>query len=269
MAELKIRGKRVFYTTGGKPWETGLPLLVFVHGAGGTQSVWISQSRALAHHGWNVAALDLPGHGYSEDCPEIVSAEDYSAWLAEVLEDLGEKPAVLAGHSLGAAIALTCAATQVGRVAGLLLLGTRLRMEVSQGLLDDTRDNPPKATRFIAAYGHARATHLGGAPTPGSWIMGATRSLVDGCDGAVLHRDFAASNSWRGADYAVRVSCPTLVVSGKLDRMTPAAKGRELAGAIRDAEFVEIPAAGHFMMVEAPRPALKIMREFLEKLPPG
>ena len=266
MAEIEIRGKRVFYTTGGKAWEAGLPLLVFVHGAGGTQTVWISQSRALAHHGWNVAALDLPGHGQSEDVEGIASVEDYSEWLAEVLGALGQGPAVLAGHSLGVGITLTCAATHGGKVAALLLLASRLEMAVAPALLNDTRDNPPQATRFIAAYGHAPGSHLGGAPTPGSWLMGSTRSLVGGCDGAVLHRDFVASNEWKGSDYAGRVSCPTLVVSGSQDRMTPAAAGRRMAEAIPGAQYVEVPTAGHFLMAETPRPVLKIMREFLGTL---
>lgn len=267
MAELKVRNKRVFYTTGGKAWEAGLPLLVLVHGAGCNQSVWIAQSRALAHHGWNVAALDLPGHGNSEELPDIVKVEDYSDWLADALQALGQEKSVIAGHSMGAAICLTCAGSHGGKVAALLLLGASLKTPVAPVLLDYTRDDPPQAARFITAYGHAVAAHLGGAPTPGSWMMGSVRSLINGGSGAVLHRDFAASNSWDGAPYAAGVACPTLVIAGAEDRMTAAAKGKEMADVISGAEFSEIPRSGHFMLAEAPRPVLKIMRDFLGRLP--
>ena len=91
MAEIMVNGKGVHYTTGGKAWETGLPLVVFVHGAGGNQSIWVMQSRALAHHGWNVASVDLPGHGRSEDqYADLCSAhkEDAQHLAAQYLNDL-------------------------------------------------------------------------------------------------------------------------------------------------------------------------------------
>lgn len=266
MAEIELDGKRAFYTTGGKAWEAGLPLLVFVHGAAGTQAVWISQSRALAHHGWNVAAVDLPGHGFSEDVPGMETVEAYAEWLAGLLGALGQPPAVLVGHSMGAGIALTCAATHPALVAGLLLVGTRLEMKVSPVLLESTRDDPPRATAFITAYGHGPATHLGGAPTPGNWMLGSAKSLADGCEGPVLHRDFVASDTWKGGKPAGKVRCPTLVMAGAQDRMTPAAAGREMAAAIPGATYVEIPGAGHFMMSEAPRAVLKAMRAFLDSV---
>jgi pimeloyl-ACP methyl ester carboxylesterase len=266
MAEIQVQDRLVFYTTGGKAWEAGRPLLVFVHGSGGTQTVWISQSRALAHHGWNVAAVDLPGHGYSEDVPGLSSIEEHAEWLGAFLAALGQGPAVLVGHSMGAGVALTCAATRPEQVKALVLVGTRLEMKVSPALLESTRDDPARATRFITAYGHAPGSHLGGAPTPGSWMLGSAQSLLDGCDGTVLHRDFAASHAWNGSEYAAKVACPTLVITGAQDRMTPAVTGREMAGAIRGAEHVEIPATGHFMMIEAPRPVLKTMRAFLDRL---
>ena len=120
-------GKRAFYTTGGKGWEAGQPLLVFVHGAGGAQNVWINQSRAIAHGGWNVAALDLPGHGASEDLPEIESVEDYAAWVGRFITALSAGRVVLVGHSMGAGIALTLAATNPEQVAPIPRPGSRVQ----------------------------------------------------------------------------------------------------------------------------------------------
>lgn len=278
MAETQVDGKRAFYTTGGKPWEAGLPLLLLLHGAGGAQTVWINQSRAIAHGGWNVAALDLPGHGFSEDQPGMESVEDYAAWSGRFISALsasesapgaresapGVERAVVAGHSMGAAIALTLAATEPSRVAGLILMGIRAEMEVTSSLLEDTAQNPLRAAQFISAFGHAPSTHLGMAPVPGHWMMGSVQALVEACPSPVLHRDFAASNNWAGGDYAGKVACPTLVLTGAQDRMTPAKKGRQLAEAIPGAAYENIPAAGHFLMSEAPRHVLKSMRAFLD-----
>lgn len=269
MAEVQVDGKRAFYTTGGKAWEDGLPLLVFIHCAGGAQTMWILQSRAIAHHGWNVAALDLPGHGNSEDVAGMERVEDYAAWVGRFVSALGVEQVALAGHSMGAGIALTLAATSPAQVAALLLLGTRAEMEVAPTLLKDTAENPLRAAQFITAFGHAPSTHIGLAPTPGSWLLGTAQALIERCSSEVLHRDFQASQDWDGTAYADKAGCPTMVIAGALDRMTPAAMGRKLAGSIPGARYEELPAVGHFMMSEAPREVLKLMRGFLDDVKPA
>ena len=47
--------------TGGKTFEANKPTVVFIHGVLNDHSVWILQTRYLAHHGFNVLAVDLPG----------------------------------------------------------------------------------------------------------------------------------------------------------------------------------------------------------------
>jgi len=63
--QFTIDGHSVFGAAGGRVHQEGRPLAVFVHGAGLDHTVWALQSRWLAFHGWNVLALDLPGHGRS------------------------------------------------------------------------------------------------------------------------------------------------------------------------------------------------------------
>ena len=60
---------RLYAYTGGRPFDPAKPTVVFVHGAQHDHSVWILQSRYLAHHGYGVLALDLPGHMRSEGPP--------------------------------------------------------------------------------------------------------------------------------------------------------------------------------------------------------
>ena len=103
------------------------------------------------------------------------------------------------------------------------------------------------------------------APSPGTWILGGARALLAACEPRVLNRDFAASDRFTADGYAERVVCPTLVVTGGRDRMTPAAKGVELAAKIPGARCVELSRAGHFVMTEEPRELLRLMRAFLEE----
>ena len=63
---LQVNGHPTYCYTGGKPFDAAKPTVVFIHGVINDHSVWILQSRYLAHHGWNVLAVDLPGHCRSE-----------------------------------------------------------------------------------------------------------------------------------------------------------------------------------------------------------
>ena len=63
--KLQLDGHTAYAYTGGRPLDASLPGVVFVHGALHDHSVWIQQSRYLAHHGHTVLAVDLPGHGRS------------------------------------------------------------------------------------------------------------------------------------------------------------------------------------------------------------
>ena len=60
--QIQVNGHTTYCYTGGKAFNPALPTVVLVHGVLNDHSVWALQSRYLAHHGWNVLALDLPGH---------------------------------------------------------------------------------------------------------------------------------------------------------------------------------------------------------------
>ena len=63
--QLSVDGQAVYAANGGRTHAAGRPLAVLLHGAGMDHCAWALQSRWLAFHGWNVLALDLPGHGAS------------------------------------------------------------------------------------------------------------------------------------------------------------------------------------------------------------
>ena len=87
---LSVQGQQAYAYTGGKPFDPSLPTVVFIHGAQHDHSVWILQSRYLAHHGYGVLAVDLPGHGRSAGAP-LASVEDMAAWVAALLDAAGVK----------------------------------------------------------------------------------------------------------------------------------------------------------------------------------
>ena len=62
MMLIQVNGAPTYCYTGGKPFDAAKPTVVFIHGVLNDHSVWILQTRYLANHGFNVLAVDLPGH---------------------------------------------------------------------------------------------------------------------------------------------------------------------------------------------------------------
>ena len=87
--KLAVNGKSAFAYTGTRDFNVALPTAVFIHGAANDHSVWSLQSRYFAFHGWNVLALDLPGHGQSEGEP-CTTIGDYAEWVATFLDAVSE-----------------------------------------------------------------------------------------------------------------------------------------------------------------------------------
>ena len=95
------------------------------------------------------------------------------------------------------------------------------------------------------------------------WAVVARELLARSRPG-VLHAGLKACDDWRtGAAAAGRIACPTLVVIGTQDVMTPPKQGRALAGMIADCRKVVIRDCGHMMMQEAPDAVLDALIESL------
>jgi pimeloyl-ACP methyl ester carboxylesterase len=224
------------------------------------QTVWALQSRAFAYRGRNALALDLPGHGASAG-PPLDSIAALAAWLDWLLAALALPHAALVGHSMGALVCLVQAARRPKRTERLVLLGAAARMPVHPDLLAAAADDRARADALIAAWGHGRAGHVGGNPLPGGWRLGLALQVLAKAAPGVLRDDLAACAAYDGDD-GERVRCPTLVLCGSEDRMTPARKGGELAALIPGAETRTLP-SGHMLMTEAPEATLDALLGFL------
>lgn len=261
--ELAVAGERAYAYTGGKAFDALLPTLVFVHGAELDHSVWALQARYLAHHGFGVLAVDLPGHGRSPGTP-LPSVEAMATWVAQLLDAAQVKRAALIGHSMGSLIATELAGSHPDRVTRLALIGAAFPMRVADELLAATRDDEPRAQNMVNVWSHAGVAHYPSNPGPGSWVHGSNLRLMQRQKPGVMHADFNACNAYAaGQDRAAAVACPTLIVTGSRDVMTPVRAGREFAKAFRDAKVVQLDGAGHNLMAERPDEVLDTLIAFL------
>lgn len=261
--ELRVAGRKAFAGTGGVMFEQGKPLVVFVHGAGMDHTIWALQTRYFAHHGRAVLAVDLPGHGRSEG-PPPASIEGYADWLGALIEASGTGRAALVGHSMGALVSLEAAARHPKKVTALALLGCAATMPVHSDLIAAAEANDPLAFELITAWGYGKQAHLGGHKAPGLWMLGGGKRLLAQSAAGVLANDLRACDAYKNAvNAAKRVTCPTVLVLGPVDRMTPSKGAAPLAAAIKGAEIVTLPGAGHMMMVERPDETLDALRRIL------
>jgi pimeloyl-ACP methyl ester carboxylesterase len=236
---------------------------VFIHGAQNDHSVWILQSRYLAHHGYSVLALDLPGHVRSLGAP-LTSVEDMASWVAEVLDAAGVQKAALVGHSMGSLIALELAGSHPERVSAMALVGTAFPMKVGDELLNATRDDEPLAQDMVNIWSHSTYAAKPSNPGPGFWIVGSGLRLMQRIKPGVMHTDFAACNAYAGGlAQAAKVSAPTLFILGRQDIMTMPRFARELQGAITQQKTVTVEASGHALMAEQPDAVLEALVGFL------
>ena len=258
--QITVEGEETFAATGGRPFDPSLPCVLLVHGAGMDHSVWALQSRYLAHRGRVVLAVDLPGHGRSGG-EALTAIPDLADWLIALLDAVGVAQAALAGHSMGALACLSAAARYPERLRALALLGVAPKMPVHPDLLALAAADDHKAFELIDDWAHGPRAHLGGHPLAGTWLLGSGERLLERARPGVLHSDLAACNAYaEGADEAAQVRCPTRLVLGADDKMTPAKAGAKLAQMIPGAEAVVIPDCGHMMMTERPDATLDALR---------
>jgi pimeloyl-ACP methyl ester carboxylesterase len=253
---------------GGKAFDASKPTAIFIHGVLNDHSVWILQTRYLAHHGWNVLALDLPGHCRSAGQPPT-TVEDAADFVLGLMDAAGLEKAVLVGHSFGSLIALEATARAPARVSQLVLIGIAFPMRVSPALLEASVSAPMKALEMVNVFSRSTLAPPPSALGPGTWVYGASmalgrRVLASNTEVNVFYTGFKACDSYtNGLQAMAQVTCPVLFVLGKVDQMTPPKAAQELIKQAKNAQVAYLP-GGHHQMNETPEEMLVALKGFLQ-----
>jgi pimeloyl-ACP methyl ester carboxylesterase len=269
---IDVQGAPLYAYTGGKPLQPAQPTVVFIHGVLNDHSVWILQSRYLAHHGFNVLAIDLPGHCKSGgEAPSTV--EQAAASVIALLDALHIEQAALVGHSFGSLIALQAAAQAPTRVSHLVLVGTACPMKVSATLIEASQHQPYRAIDMVNVFSHSTLAPPPSALGPGTWLHGGAQALMRRVLASnprvnVFHRGFVACDRYdQGEQAMAQVTCPVLFILGSRDQMTPPKAAQPLVQAARHGRVVQLR-AGHSLMTETPDGVLNALFGFLRPSPP-
>ncbi|GAC1567824.1 MAG: alpha/beta hydrolase [Ktedonobacteraceae bacterium] len=231
--------------------------LVFIHGSGDTGRIWRLQ---VEYFGLQRAyAIDLPGHGKRDDAlPPEVSVEDYARAARDIIwnEQRLEQP-IIAGHSLGGAIALLMGLEYGSEVGGLVLIGTGARLRVHPDLLEATRTAPDAATRQLKT--------LALAPSHAVSMLDEMMQEQSRPAPYMLHRDLAACNVFDCMARLQDIHLPTLIICGTEDRLTPVKYSQYLHEHIAGSTLRLIANAGHYVMREQPEAVNEAIENWLKR----
>lgn len=261
--DLRLNGRNVYYANGGIAYDASKRSVAFVHGAGMDHTVWTLYTRYFARNGYNVFAFDLPGHGRSDQEP-LDSIEAMAQWLAAALGALGVTHATLAGHSMGALIALHAAAIAPGVARKLALLGFSYPMVVGKPLLDAARRNDHAAIDMMMIWGHDHLAQIGGNAMPGMGIVTPAQRLVERAAPGVLFADLNACHTYAtGEASAQALDCPATLILAERDRMTPLKSARPFMRNFRCADAIVLSECGHGMLAERPEETYRALAQAL------
>lgn len=261
--KLTIDSKSAYAYTGTRAFNPTQRTALFIHGAANDHSVWALQSRYFAWHGWNVLAVDLPGHGQS-DGSLCTSIETLADWVAAFLDAAQVKAAVVIGHSMGSLTALELTLRRPDLVRKLALVGSAVPMAVGDTLLDAAQNDEEKARRMIVDWSFAPNSQLGNNhKVPGTWLPGNSLALMRRMMKDTLHNDLAACKAYvNGLAAAANVQCPAFVLMGERDMMTAPKAALGVIAALKSVRTETIADAGHNMMSEAPDVTLAALWRF-------
>lgn len=230
------------------------PPVILIHGAGGTHLNWPPQVRRLEDQ--RVFAVDLPGHGKSENISRHTIRE-YAGDMLEFMKAVNLRSAVIVGHSMGGAIALSLALNSPPYVLGLGLIGCGAKLHVAPSILEAA--SRPETFRSAVHLITETSYSLRADPRLkelGEQRMAETRA-------AVLYGDLLACDAFDVLEELRRIRILTLILCGQEDRMTPLSRSQTLRDGIAGSDLLVIPNAGHMLPLERPGEVASALADFL------
>ncbi len=233
------------------------PTVCCIHGSGGSADVWKAQARLSDRH--PIAAVDLSGHGESDDADTPAGPQTLNAYADDVVAVAEATDAtVLCGNSLGGAVALWIAIERDLVLDGLVLAGTGAKLTVAEPLLDALDADLERAISLL--HEPDRLFH----DAPPEYVE-LSRAGLRECGRDVTIRDFRTCHVFDVRDRLDGVTVPALAVVGEHDSLTPPRYHDYLAERIDGCERAIVEDAAHLAMLERPESFNAALATFLER----
>lgn len=245
------------------------PVLLLVHGFPLDYTMWQVQIDALSAR-YRVIAPDLRGFGQSGVSHGVVTMKQLADDLAALLDYLSiREPIVLCGLSMGGYIALEFWHNFASRLRGLILCDTRAANDSPEA----AANRSTLAQRVLSEGVHGIADTM--IPKLFSQCtLQNNPSFIDATRQVIEHTKphgiaSAALGMAQRTDFTAelpRIECPTLVIVGQFDAISPASEMQQMAQAIPNAQFTIVNNAGHMTPLEQPDAVNAAIEEFLQRI---
>jgi pimeloyl-ACP methyl ester carboxylesterase len=231
------------------------PVLMLIHGAGGTHLDWPESIRQLSNV--DVIALDLPGHGGSAGSGHD-SLNAFAADVIALLDALEIERAIFAGHSMGGGIALTLALEYPSRTLGLILVGTGAKLSVHPDILDNLISDRQRVTQMLVDWFWS--------PDADPAMKQANYDHLMRINPHTFHADFAACNTFDVRERLSEIQTPTLIIAGTDDKMTPHKFAVYLHNQITNSRLQTIEDGSHKFLLEKPAIIRQILINWIDQI---
>ncbi|MFG2327351.1 alpha/beta fold hydrolase [Streptomyces sp. NPDC048568] len=267
MPQLLTNGVRLAYQRQG----VGTPVL-YIMGSGAAGRVWtVHQTPAAVRAGYEAITFDNRGIPPSDSPPGKYSLADLAEDTRGLIEGLDLAPCRIVGVSLGALIAQELLITSPHLVHCAVLMATKARSDTARtahamahrALTDSGITLPPEYYAATTVFEMFSPKTLDNDDAISLWLE--TFQIADG------GRHMGGGQSWAGLTGEDRrpalrdTTVPCRVIAFSDDLITPPHLGAEVADAIPDCDYVEIPSCGHLGYLERPEEINSAILEFLRK----
>ena len=259
---IDVHGQKTYAATGGKEFDPGLPVVMFVHGSGLDHRSWALQTRWFAYNGYAVLAPDLPGHSLSAGEP-LESIEEMGAWLADFIRASGAGKVHAIGHSQGFLDVLELARQAPGLLKSITGVGTAGAIPVNPALIAAAKNSAGDAADMLLMWGFGPDAQYGISAVPGMQPIAIGRQIMARNP---LYQDLVACGDYTsGSEVAKSLNLPAQLILARKDRLTPVKAGMAFAEEL-NAGVTVIERYGHMLPIEAPRQTLQKLRETIAAL---
>jgi 3-oxoadipate enol-lactonase len=261
MPRVRANGIEIFYEVKG----TGDPLLL-IAGFASDHTMWCKVAADLARH-YRVVVFDNRGAGQTSGPDTALSIGLMAEDAAGLLQVIGANPAHVAGHSMGGLIAQELALAHPEQVRTLMLLSSCAEFDDrAKAIIESWGElphlvSPATATRLILPWMYTNAFFA----TPGA-IEAVIAQILANPFPPTAQAIYAQSRAISACNTSERlgdIDCPTLVLAGSEDLLSPMVLAEQLVEGIRGAELVVLEKTGHGLLIESPGAVAAAVLDFL------
>lgn len=262
MPTVSLNGTEIHWRDAGTGPDTVLLLHAFPLHSG----MWSRQLSALEKR-HRVIAVDYRGLGKSGPPPEASTLDLLAEDVRALLAHLRIERTAVAGLSMGGYLSLELYRQAPALFRGLALCDTRAGADTEEGKAGREQFARTALERGLSWVADEMTPKLLKADPDPAVVKEVRRLIQDGTPAGVAAAQRGMARRPDSTSLLAKITCPTLVIVGEGDTLTPPAESEKMAAAVKGARLVKIPDAGHLANIENPDVFNAALTSFVDGLP--